>query len=73
MTASVGDMAQRHGSRDAAVVSLCLWLAGLLDGLDGDLVSEGFELSDGAGFGLRGVLAGVVVGAVELGVGEQTR
>ena len=40
MTTLVGDVAQRHGSPDAAVVSLCLWLAGLLDGLVGDLVSE---------------------------------
>ncbi len=38
-------------------------LSGLLKGLDGDLVAEGLELFDGAGFRFGGVAAGVVVGA----------
>ena len=58
---------------DAAVIDFGVWLSGLGDRLDGDGVSEGFELSDGAGLGSGRVAAGVVIGAgiaVELTVLE---
>ena len=40
-----------------------LVLGGLGAGFECDVVSEGLELFDGAGFGFRGVVSGVVVGA----------
>jgi hypothetical protein len=36
---------------DAAVIDFGVWLSGLFDRLEGDVVSEGLELFDGTGFG----------------------
>jgi len=60
VTASVGDVQVLHDGTGAAVEhGVDVGLSGLLDGYG---VSQGFELSDGAGFGPSRVAAGVVVG-----------